>query len=65
MKKPGVTEFFMRNKGVTKKSRGYWVATNFNENFVQCQIAPKIHIFCATRIGGYMFLQHCSSGGGS
>ena len=23
-----------------------------------------MHIFCATRIGGYMFLQHCSSGGG-
>ena len=22
-----------------------------------------MHIFCATRIGGYMFLQHCSSGG--
>ena len=23
-----------------------------------------MHIFCATRIGGYIFLQHCSSGGG-
>ena len=23
-----------------------------------------MHIFCATRIGGYMFLQRCSSGGG-
>ena len=28
------------------------------------EIAPKMHIFRATRIGGYMFLQHCSSGGG-
>ena len=28
------------------------------------EIAPKMHIFCATRIGGYMFLQHCSSKGG-
>ena len=24
-----------------------------------------MHIFCATCIGGYMFLQHCSSRGGS
>ena len=29
------------------------------------EIAPKMHIFHATSIGGYMFLQHCSSGGGS
>ena len=29
------------------------------------KIAPKMHIFCPTRIAGYMFLQHCSSGGGS
>ena len=36
MKKLGVTEFFSREMGgVTKKSRDYWVATNFNENFVQ------------------------------
>ena len=28
------------------------------------EIAPKMHIFRATRIGVYMFLQHCSSGGG-
>ena len=27
------------------------------------EIAPKMHIFCATRIGDYMF-QHCSSVGG-
>ena len=36
MKKLGGSQnFFMRNRGVTKKSRDYWVATNFNENFVQ------------------------------
>ena len=28
------------------------------------KIAPKMQIFRATQIGGYMFLQHCSSGGG-
>ena len=28
------------------------------------EIAPKMHIFCATRIEGYMFRQHCSSKGG-
>ena len=27
--------FFMKKREVTKKSRDYWVATNFNENFVQ------------------------------
>ena len=27
------------------------------------EIARKKHIFCATCTGGYMFLQHCSSGG--
>ena len=32
----GSQNFSMRNRGVTKKkSRDYWVATNFNENFVQ------------------------------
>ena len=50
--------------GSQKKWRDYWMATNFNENFVQGN-SPKMHIFCATRIGGYMILQHCSSGGGS
>ena len=60
----GSQNFFMRYRGVTKKSRDYWVATNFNENFVQWNIAPKMYIFRATRIGGYMFLQHCSSGWG-
>ena len=59
----GSQNFFMRNRGVTKKSRDYWVATNFNENFVQWN-SPKMHIFCATRIGGYIYIQHCSSGWG-
>ena len=63
MKKQGSQNFFMWNRGVTKKSRDYWVATNFNENLFN-EIAPKMHIFRTTRIGGYMFLQHCSSGGG-
>ena len=49
----------MRNRGVTKKSRDYWVATNFNENFELFN-----EIFHATHIGGYMFLEHCSSGWG-
>ena len=31
----GSQNFFMRNSGSQKKSRDYWVATNFNENFVQ------------------------------
>ena len=36
MKKLGRSQnFFMRNRGVTKKSRDFWMATNFNENFVQ------------------------------
>ena len=62
MKKLGGSQnFFMRNRGVTKKSRDYWVATNFNKNFVKWN-SPKMHIFRATRIGGYIFLQHCSSG---
>ena len=39
------------------------MATNFNENLFN-EIAPKMHIFRATCIGGYMFLQHCSSGWG-
>ena len=30
----GSQNFFMRNRGVTKKSRDFWMATNFNENFV-------------------------------
>ena len=59
----GSQNFFMKNRGVTKKIRDYWVATNFNENLFN-EIAPKMHIFRATRIGGYMFLQHCSSGWG-
>ena len=64
MKKLGGSQnFFMRNRGVTKKSRDYWVATNFNENFVQWN-SPKMHIFRDTHIGGYIFLQHCSSGWG-
>ena len=49
--------------GSPKKSRDYWVTTNFNENLFN-EIAHKMHIFRATRIGGYMFLQHCSPGGG-
>ena len=28
------------------------------------EIAPKMHIFQAMCIGGYIFLQHYSSGGG-
>ena len=65
MKKLGGSQnFFMRNRGVTKKNQEIFewlqilMKTLFNE------IAPQMHIFCATRIGGYMFLQHCSSGGG-
>ena len=65
MKKLGESQnFFMRNRGVTKKSRDYWVATYFNVKFFFNEIAPKMHIFRDTRIGGYMFLQYCSSGGG-
>ena len=52
----GSQNFFMKNRGVTKKSRDYWVATNFNENLLN-EIAPKMHIFRITRIGDYMFLQ--------
>ena len=53
----------MRNRGVTKKSTDIgWLQILMNILFNE--IAPKMHIFCATRIGGYMFLQHCSSGGG-
>ena len=40
--------------GSPKKSRDYWVATNFNENFVQWN-SSKMYIFRATRIGGYIY----------
>ena len=33
-------------------------------NILFNEIAPEMHIFCATRIEGYMFLQHCNSGQG-
>ena len=49
--------------GGSQKIKRYWMATNLNENFVKWN-SPKMHIFCTTHIGGYMFLQHCSSGGG-
>ena len=36
MKKLGGSHnFFMRNRGVTKKSRDFWMAKHFPENFVQ------------------------------
>ena len=41
----------MRNRGVTKKSRDYWVATNFNKNFVQWKSPPKC-IFSVLRVLG-------------
>ena len=59
----GSQNFFMRNRGVTKKTRDYWVATNFM-NILFNEIAPKMLIFRATRIGGLQFLQYCNSGGG-
>ena len=64
MKKLGSQNFFMRNRGVTKNQE----ITGWPQILMKIlfnEIAPKMHIFRATRIGGYMFLQHCSSGGGS
>ena len=60
----GSKNFFIRNRGSQKNQEiiGWlqiFMKISFNE------IAPNLmHIFRATRIGGYMFLQHCSSGGG-
>ena len=53
----------MRNRGVTKKSRDYWVATNFNENFVQWNSPQNAYFPCYAHWGLHVF-QHCSSGGG-
>ena len=65
MKKLGGHRIFSREIGGSqKKSRDYWVATNFM-NILFNEIAPKMLIFRATRIGGLQFLQHCSSRGGS
>ena len=63
MKKLGSQNFFMRNRGVTKNQEIIgWLQILMKVLFNE--IAPKMHIFHATRIGGYMFLQHCSSGWG-
>ena len=63
MKKRGSHNFFMRNRRVTKNPEIIgWLQILMKILFNE--IAPKIHIFSATRIGSYMFLQHCSSGGG-
>ena len=52
----------MKNRS-HKKSRDYWVATNFNENLFN-EIAPKMHIFRATHIGvTYVFNIVASEGG--
>ena len=53
----------MRNRGVTKNQEIIgWLQILMKILFNE--IAPKMHIFRATRIGSYMFFQHCSSGGG-
>ena len=65
MKKLGGSQnFFMRNRGVIKKNQEIFGWLQILMKILFNEIAPKMHIFCASRIGGYMFLQHCSSGGG-
>ena len=64
MKNLGITEFFSREiGGHKKKSRDYWVASNFNDNFVQWN-SPQNAYFPRYAHWGCMFLRHCSSGGG-
>ena len=64
MKKLGVTDFFHENRGVTKKNQETDGWLQILMKILFNEIAPKMHIFHATRIVGYMFLQHCSSRGG-
>ena len=59
----GSQNFFMRNRGSQKNQEIFgWLQILLKILFNG--IAPKMHIFCSTRNGGYMFLQHCSSEGG-
>ena len=60
----GSQNFFMKNRGGHKKNQEIIGWLQILLNILFNEIAPKMHIFRATRIGGYMFLQHCSSGGG-
>ena len=58
----GSQNFFMRNRGSQKNQQIFgWLPILMK---ILNEIAPKMHIFCSTCIGGYMFLQHCSSRGG-
>ena len=59
----GSQNFFMRNRGVPKISRDFWMATNFNENFVQWN-SPKNAYFLRYAHWGYMFLQRVAPEGG-
>ena len=49
--------------GLTKKSRNYWVAANFNENFVQW-IVPKMHISVPCALGVTCFFNIVAPDGG-
>ena len=55
MKKLAVTEFFHEKQGVTQKNQEIIGWLQILMKILFNEIAPKIHIFHATRIGGYMF----------
>ena len=60
----GSQNFFMKNKGGSQKNQEIFGWLQILIKILFNEIAHKMHIFCATCIGGYMFLQHCSSRGG-
>ena len=65
MKKLGGSQnFFMRNRGGHKNNQEIIGWLQILLEILFNEIAPKMHIFRVTRVGGYMFLQHCSSEGG-
>ena len=60
----GWQNFFMRNRGVTKNIKRLLGGYKFYEHFVQWNIAPKMLIFRATRIGVYSFFNIVALEGG-
>ena len=64
MKKLGGHRIFSWEIGGSQKNHKIFGWLQILMKIMFNEIAPKMHISCATCIGGYMFLQHCSSGGG-
>ena len=54
----------MKNRGGHKNNQEIIGWPQILPKILFNEIAPKMHIFCPMRVGGYMFLQHCRSGEG-